>query len=189
MFFIVFAPYLNKIIKIIFKLNSKLIHKTINLNMTYNDFPILNNNEYKILNEQYEQWSKHSKSDRKSQILKICNELNNSISFCLQLKSKHNLKIRTSIEQTRQSLINLLDNICCCFNISLSHQNQLTNYNLFSFLKQQNHLLRLFNDWQNFEEKEYYKTIIQKSIIIILDCNSNLITSLEESNINFFKYM
>ena len=154
--------------------------------MNYDDFPILNNSEYQILNEQY---NKLIRPERKDIIIKICTEIS-QISFSFfQLKNKYNCKILNSLNLANKTFEKIHDNLASCFNVTLLKINQIENFNLFTFLKRTTNLLFLLNKWITIEEKEYYKSLAEKSYLNVNEMLNEIFNSLQQSNVTFFKHM
>ena len=154
--------------------------------MNYNDFPILSNDEYKFLNEQY---SLNPSFDRKTYLFKICTELLSCINICVGLNGRFNSKICYTISDSKQVLEKILNNLTSTFNISMSSQKEISNFNLFTFLKKIINTVSLITSLTNFEQKEYYKTMLTKSTNELLKILENIITALENSNLHFFTHM
>ena len=154
--------------------------------MNYSDFQILSNEAYQIINEKY---SSTSKPDRKSILFQICKELKTCSNFCFNLENKYNFKIRKSIELANSCIIKLYNNLQTTFNLYNNPNLSVENFNLFGFLKKLTNIISLFSSWNNLEAKEYYKSICEKSISDLLDVFQNILSSLEESDIRFYKHM
>jgi len=153
--------------------------------MIYNDFPILNDNDYKLLNEHFSL----QQFNRKNIINQLCNELNVVANICLEIKNSHNNKIKTAIENTQKTVSKLFDNFSSLFNIYPTTSKTILNTNIFSFFKRLTKILELLTNWEQNETKEYYKTLTQKSINEITKELNGLFVSLENSNFYFFKHM
>lgn len=153
--------------------------------MEYNDFPILNNNEYKIINEHLLQSSHFCRS---SLTLNICNNLSYCISLCDSNRIQLNHNIKNVLFQTKQTMQKILENIKETFNIKLTNS-QYYNFNLFTLLKKLSNTSTLFCNWIDNEQKTFYKTFAHKNNIEILKCIEKLLEALENSNIYFFKHM
>lgn len=153
--------------------------------MNYNDFPILTNQEYQLMNENFST----IQPNRKAQISKICFEINTCKNSTLTLSNKFNKKICDSLNQTHTTLEKLLNNLTSTFNINETSNNTIVDMNIFSFLNKVVNIISLIQVWSTTEEKTYYKSIAQKSIVELLNILNSLIKSLQLSNVQFFKYM
>lgn len=154
--------------------------------MIYNDFPILNNQTYNLLNEHF---SHQQNFDRKSTINLICKELNILLNTNIENKNQYNRKIRKSIENCLHTTRKLFDNFSSLFNLAITPKHSYINLNVFSFLNRLTKTLSILTSWQHNEEKEYYKTLANKSMNEIIINLSDILSTLEESNLYFFKYM
>ena len=154
--------------------------------MNYNDFPILNNEEYNLLNEHY---SSLYPFNRKELINNLCLEINICCNTCLKLSNQFNPQIRNSINNSHQTLIKLFNNFSSLFNVQIKPNQLMDNLSIFTFIKRIINITKLLNQWLVNENKEYYISIIKKSILDIFNSLENIFSSLEKSNLLFFKHM
>ncbi len=152
--------------------------------MKFNDFPILSDNDYLVLNSKYTQ-----QTNRKSHIFTIYMELKNLHSSCFELKDKFNANVSNTIEQTRNCVLKLSNNLSELFNLDPNQNTQIKNFNIFYFMKKITKLISLYSEWITYEDKEYFKQTAQKSIKELSHCLSNILNALELSNIYIFKHM
>lgn len=153
--------------------------------MRYNDFPILNDNEYKFLNEQFN----NSSFNKKEILTKICFELNTIINFNFTNKEKFNNKIKQEIFNGIEIANKWLNNFSSQFNISLKSTTNIVNINIFSLLKKFNTVIYQLTTLIKHESKEYYKSLAINCINEIISTSSNILQALNESNLILFKYM
>lgn len=154
--------------------------------MNYEDFPILSNQEYELINSHF---SKREKFDRKTILNKICNELIICKNICLESKSKYNKKICSALEKSLIILNKLNQNISSCFNIVNSQSQTMKIFNLFDFMKKLISISSLVFSWFEHEPKEYYKNLAGKTNRELLQVMENIISALNNSNIITFKHM
>lgn len=154
--------------------------------MKYDDFPILNNSEYSLLAEQY---TATNIKNRESVIKEICQELSICLSNCWLIENLYNNKIHLAITQTNKTLSKYLTNLSCLFEIQSQQTQTISTFNIFSFIKKINHIIRLTADWFSNEQKEYFKVVAKKSIDELLTSLDIIFSILEESNIHFYKHM
>jgi len=154
--------------------------------MNYNDYPILKNEEYNILKQHF---STSQQLDRKTILIKICNEIISCKNICLTLENLYNSKIKKSVENTFIILTKLYDNFSSTFNINLKSNNSTQSFNVFKLIKKLTNLISLLIIWQQQENKEYYKIFSKNSIFDIIKTLEEIFNSLENSNIYFFKHM
>ena len=153
----------------------------------YNDFPILSNNEYEKLKEQYNSANNFSRIQPLNQICSLIHDCNNS--FQLNCNQKINNKIKSELTESNSTLIKILENLKTTFTVELNNTKSITSFNLFSYLKKLMTCIRLLNNWLKYEKKEFYKSIIISTRSDIENIILNLFTQLEKINIYFFKYM
>jgi len=149
------------------------------LSMKYNDFQILNHDEYKILNTHYTQ----NQLDRTTTISKICVNIDECKSSLNQLIHSSNWQIKQELNKCFSDFSLILEN--------LNHKplNQIKSLTLFTFLKKISTTIQYLLTWQRQETKDYFKTIISSSIQILTTNLTNILTALENSNIKIFKFM
>jgi len=150
----------------------------------YNDFPILNNEQYSFLNNQFS-----NKPDRTF----FANNLNNKIMVCISYFNGFNFKVNEKIKQallnTKLTLEQSLENLKANFKINKNQTPIAKDFNIFSFLKSLTEILNTTNSWLLEEEKFYYKQFIKNLNISIIDSAKKILTALEKSNLHLFKYM
>lgn len=154
--------------------------------MTYNDFPILNDETYKLMNEYF---SHQEPFNRKLIITNICNELNYVLNVCLDIKKQHNHKINNCLNDILNTISKNLNNLSSLFNVSISSKQSFLKLNIFAFFKKLTHILSLLTTWINSEDKQYYKSIAIKTSTEIHNKLTELFSAFEESNYYFFKHM
>lgn len=154
--------------------------------MKYNDFPILNNDEYNLINSHF---FNTEKFDRKTTLIKICNNISCCKNLCLELSSKHNLKIRNAINHTYEILNKLNENLSSSFNLNILPNNTIKTCSLFDFMKKITNINSLILEWSKNEQKEYFKSIALNTMKDLVDILKAIISALEESNIILFKHM
>lgn len=154
--------------------------------MDYNDFPILNNDQYKTISEHF---LLNKTFDRKSFLFKICNELKNCSNAFLHLPNNYNKKVKDALNFSKTILIKWQNNFISTFNINTLSSQTILNENIFIFIKKIIDTISLTETWQNHEPKKYYKSLAQKCIIELLDILNKIISALDESNFYFFKHM
>lgn len=153
--------------------------------MNYNDYPILSDLDYSIINEQFKS---NSQFDRKKDLFQICTQIHHCINICNGIEPKYNQRIQHSIKTCISTLSKILSNLSSIFNINI-HTNNIYNFNIFSFLKNLVLTSQQIANWQQHETKEYFKTISINSLNEILNIIEIVIKSIEESNYIIFKHM
>ncbi len=153
--------------------------------MKYNDFPILSNGDYQILNVEYSRQN----PTRKELIFEIQKELRETHLSFFQLKNHFNKHIEKSLHELHNHLIQVSDSINELFKLSTIDSLTISNFNIFNLIRRTIKINTMFNQWSQIEEKEYYKKFAIQSSKNISNLLINLATILEQSNIHFFKHM
>ena len=152
--------------------------------MNYNDFPILDDNAYQFLKEQY---NTHEFS-RDVCVDKIFFNLHECKSCCLGLADKLNLKLTQAIKACIEELDKILNNLDATFNFN-KPAHEIKEINIFSLLNKLVVTASNFNLWQAEEEKEYFKQLANNNLKNLLKIIENIINALENSNFYLFKHM
>ena len=154
--------------------------------MNYEDFPILKNNEYSFLHEQY---LSKPPQNRESLIQQICNEIIFYLNNCSFIKTSYNNKINQAIKLSHQTLTKHLNNLSSLFSIQTISTQNISTFNLFGHIKGLNKIISLTFNWLDTEGKEYYKALAKKNIKELINSTNEILSSMEDSNINFYKHM
>ena len=152
--------------------------------MIYNDFPILNGNDYSILNHEYQS----SIKDRKFFTSKLFTQIRQCFNYCNTINGV-NTHIKQQLTNSKVLLNILLENLMANFSIKQPEEKEIFEFNIFTYIKKLTQILHTCTAWLAEEEKVYYKTLIKNTISTILDILKNILTSLEQSNIVLFKHM
>ena len=153
--------------------------------MQYNDFPILNDEEYKFLQNKF---CENISFDREEKTFLIFSNLNDLLNSATLLIAKSNKIVRESLINAKQKLEKLVENFNSTFNFKIN-KTEIKEKNLFNFLKNMVNLQKNLIFWHKFEQKEYF---IQFSLNTLLDVNEILLTlttALENSNITTYRFM
>lgn len=167
-------------------LNSKTKLFTIKYIMNYDDFPILDDSKYKLINEQYQNTNSF---DKQTMLVRICASLNSCYLFCLNSHNKYNTKIVKTIKESQDVLIKLFNNFTTYFNIKIQPCKTVTDFEVFGFMKKIIETTKLIQQLIQHEHKQYYISMFQKSIEELSNCLLITLTAISESNVLFFKYM
>lgn len=165
---------------------SKQTKLNINLYMNYNDYPILDDNTYTFLKEQF---NKTISYERNTTVAQIYNTLIECKNLCYGTNKFLNKKIQNCIEESNVEIDKILNNLSTIFKNPSTVKNNIQTFNLFSLLKKLTTCLSLTLTWHKNEEKVYYKNLAfscQENIIKII---FNFLNILEKNNIILFKYM
>ena len=152
--------------------------------MNYNDFPILNPQEYKHIQEQYNSLNKPR--------IAYSEDLLISISQCIDLCNSENspkLDLKKELEVSKKSLIQIQENLLANFSLKKSSSIKFYEFNIFSLLNKILNCLKITNLWFQTEEKIYYKTFIKKTNFTLINILQKITTILEKINVKIFKHM
>ena len=152
--------------------------------MNYEDYPILSDFEYEIINKNYA----HKTPTRKQLLSNIFKNLNLLILDCINCNIE-NKKIFSAVKQTKQRLETISENLDSIFEFEKNNQTSIRDFNIFKFLENLCELQKLFYSWHQTEEKEYYKTICSNNFFLLFDCSLEILSTLSDSYIKIFKYM
>lgn len=154
--------------------------------MNYEDYPILKNEEYKLLNDKYSQ----TFSFNKNAILhKICLEIQQCLSSCSHINNSFNMKTLETIRKSNQTLEKTLNNLKEMFSIPLQSIKETNNFNIFTYTKRIALAIELITNLVNHEKKEYYKSFILKTCSDLTKLIIALQETLEDSSVHFFRHM
>lgn len=152
--------------------------------MKYEDFPILQNEQYNLINEQF--------ANRKYNRKTITTLLSNQISCCLNsfriAETNYNKKISTALVETQTILNKQINNLSSLFNIQIQNHT-FKETNIFIALKKLTAIITTYNNWSEQEEKEYYKKLAIKSSNELLQQLTKILSTMAESEFCFFKHM
>ena len=154
--------------------------------MKYEDFPILNNNDYSLLREQY---LSSNQTDRKLIVNEICGEISNIINSYWSNENLFNNNLNRAIKNCSLSLMKVLDNLTSLFNIQVTRQQSIPTFNIFSYIRKINSIITMLLKWACSEQKEYYKSTASKTTIELLNSLNSILLAAEESNVKFYKHM
>jgi len=154
--------------------------------MTYHDFQILSNEEYKILESHYNNSNNFSKNNI---INSIYNNLTNAKTSLQQGNTINNYQLKKELNNHFFILNKLEDNLKSIFSLEYSKPILVESFNLFNYVKNLFSIIKLLNTWQEHENKEYYKKTIKFSKFEIENLISNILSILSTLSINFYKFM
>lgn len=152
--------------------------------MEYNDYPILTDEQYKLLNEQF----LATPNTRKENVFKIFCAIAELINATPILQTKVNLNIFNSLAFAEKEMQKCLSNLKANFNLELNKK-EVADINIFVFLKKLAKIMQNLILWQQTEQKEYYKQFALSLNCCLNNVNLNLISALASSNINLHKFM
>ena len=153
--------------------------------MEYNDFPILDNSQYKLMQDKFnEQFS----FDRKETVFIIYSSLTECNFTCTLLYAKLNKTICESLKQSNEKLELAISNLEATFNLHLN-KTEVKEMSIFGFLCKLTNCLKQINLWQQKEQKEYFKHFALQLSADLTAVLSNILSAIEKSNIQLYKYL
>ncbi len=154
--------------------------------MNYNDFPILDDDTYRMMMNEY---NNTLPFDRNTTINKLFLELDECKNFCLGLTKHVNKKIQLAVEKAKIEIEKILENFHATFTINVKSQKEIKDFNLFTFIKKLINSISSMNIWANNEQKTYYKNLASMNIVTLIKILVEIIEALENSNLHLFKFM
>lgn len=154
--------------------------------MNYDDFQLLTDSEYFLINSHY---SSSSKTNHQELINEICDALFVCTNYCKTINGKLNLKLQKIFNETNQKLDLILNNLISTFNISNTQNLNNEKPNIFSICEHLINLINLHHNWILNEEKEYYKKLAINNFNELIIILKNIFSALKNSFVLTFKYM
>ena len=153
--------------------------------MEYNDFPILNDEEYKFLENKFKE---NVSFNREEKTFFIFNNLLALFNCCPMLIVKSNRNIKESLLKAKTEIEKLIENFNSTFNFKIN-KNEIKEINLFKFLKILANIQKNLIIWIKFEQKEYFKQFSINSLNCITEIVLDLAKALENSEIRLPRFM
>lgn len=156
--------------------------------MNYDDFPILDDMTYKIMQEQYS-LSNTDQADRYEILATALNCLATLLNCEISNTDQFKKSIVLALNNSKIRIENIYNSILKTFNTDPVKINHTRSYNIFEYL---NKLLSIFiniDKLENVQEKPYYKQNLNQNKNAILEIISNILSSLESSSVHFFRYI
>lgn len=145
--------------------------------MTYNDYPILNDDEYYILQTEYNSNS----FNRNENVYKIFLDLQKCLVLFYSTERNFNSIINQSLIQSKEIIQKILDNLTTLFNFKTSNTNFNSNQNIFTLVKQMINCSKQFVSWFQGDQKEYYKKFAHNCAIDLLYAVNVILNAMEQS--------
>lgn len=154
--------------------------------MNYDDFQLLTDSEYFLINSHY---STSLKPNNQELINEIYNTLFVCTNYCKTINEKLNLKLQKILNETNQKLDLILNNLISTFNVSNTKNFVNEKFNIFSICEHLMNLINLHHNWILNEEKEYYKKLAINNFNELIIISKNIFLALKNSFVLTFKYM
>ena len=155
--------------------------------MDYDDFPILTDEQYRQMQNKFNFFLEKD-FDRKQNVFQIYSFLNECKNLIPFLTEKVNSKIMESLNLALSKLNKTISNFEATFNFS-NQKIEINEPNLFAFLKKLCLTQKLFVFWLKNEQKEYFKQFALNAAADLIELQFNILSALEQSKIDLFKFM
>lgn len=153
--------------------------------MNYNDYPILEEEQYKFLQEKF---SESFAFDRKESTFLIYSALQECANACPQLYPKVNKALADCLKQCKGELDKAISNLEATFNLH-TNNTEIKETNLFGFLTKISKTLLQINLWQQKEQKEYFKLFALQLSNGLINAMHQILLSLQTCNIQLYKHL
>ena len=153
--------------------------------MEYNDFPILNEEEYKFLQNKF---SEKVSFNREEKIVSIFSNLLDLFNSSPMLIAQSNQILKENLIFAKNEFEKLIENFNSTFNLKIN-KNEIKEKNIFNFLKTTINLQKNLINWHKFEQKEYFKQFSLNTLIAVNEILFHLISAIENSNVTLYKFM
>ena len=153
--------------------------------MNYNDYPILDDEQYDFLKNKYLQQKNFNRDEA---AFYIYSDLLTCHNACPMLITKLNKFLRASLNECQAKLKELIENFEATFNYK-KNKIEIKEINLFNFLKKLVNLQKNLINWQKLEQKEYFIQLINNFLKEINEMLISTLSALENSNVPLFRFM
>lgn len=154
--------------------------------MLYNDFNILDDGEYQIINLHYQQ----SKPQTQSEIVnKLFVNFDQCKSFCFGLNKCVNKRIQAVLVNAKSEFEKLISNVNTTFKIDAKTTKVVSAFSVFDFANKLIEGLKLAQEFLNLATDPKLTDFAKQTTKTILDITDQLFNALANSNIQMFKYM
>lgn len=152
--------------------------------MNYNDYPILSDEQYKLMQDKFNEQNYFDRKENSYSIYLNLKECTNSITFLYQ---KVNAQICEQLKIAKQSLEKATSNFEATFNLP-NKQAAVKETNLFNLLKNLAKIQKKLANWLKFEQKEYFRQFILNLLEDVSNILFGLLNAVENSEIRLFKH-
>lgn len=152
----------------------------------YNDNPILSNEDYLLISQQYQKAKVYQRTESLGRLLNV---IALGKQFCFAPPTQLNKKLTLAVKQTGAVINTVLDNLSTAFNVEKDKIYEIRQVNIFSFIKSLSEACKLSLEVYLHEEKEYIKQICLSNIKLLNEEIVKLLALLEISEVRTFKFM
>lgn len=154
--------------------------------MEYNDFQILSNDTYKLMNEQFNNSQPFTKRACVNKLQLLIAEFR-ALTASIQAKTNH--KIRNELEKVSSNISKLENNLQAIFNTKRPKATTIKSFNIFNTIQTIIKILLELQNWSKNETKEYHLNFIEKTTNEFLLNLDDLFLVMSKLNIILFKHM
>ena len=153
--------------------------------MNYNDFPVLNDEQYRQLQDKY---NEQTDFDRNECCYSIYSELTACANSITLLFPQLNPQLIATLQEAKIKIEKSISNFEAVFNLS-PKQIEIKEINLFNFLKNLTKIQKKLIKWLKNEQKEYFKQFILNLLENISSMLFDLLSAVESANLRIFKHI
>lgn len=154
--------------------------------MLYNDYQILNNDKYQIINMHYQQSQPHTQNEIAN---KLFVNFDQCKSYCFGLNNCVNKQIQSVLLAAKFEFEKLISNINTCFKLDAKVSKTISTFNLFDFANKLIDGIKLAQEFLNLTTDPKLTNFAKQTTKTILDIANQLFEALSNSNIQMFKHM
>ena len=152
----------------------------------YNDFPILSDQAYLLMNQEFAKTRVYSRDIAINQIFFALCECKN---LCYNVGSNYNKRVIDAVAHAKEDIDNCITNLQTAFELDELPQQEIKEFNIFSILKNLTNSIGLTFEVFTHEAKEYHKKIASSNLKLLTQACQTILTALESSQIKLFRFM
>lgn len=154
--------------------------------MLYNDYQVLKDDEYQLINLQYKQNQPHTQNEIASRLFENFDQCK---SYCFGLNKCVNKHIQAVLANAKTEFEKLINNVNISFKINAKTNKIVSTLNIFEFASKLLDGVKLAQEFYNFASDPKTINFAKQTTKTILDIANQLFDALSVSNIQMFKYM
>lgn len=154
--------------------------------MNYNDFPILANDDYNILKNEYLNKIKSETNDNVSKVFSILVLCKN---ICFGLNPTYNIKIQRCTNNIKNDLSKLLDDLKFTFKLNETANQDINTFDIFFLTHNLLEGIEIIVDILRSEINNYNRRLFSSIELVLTKSIKNILSALKDSNIILFQHM
>ena len=154
--------------------------------MLYNDYQVLNDDEYQIINLHYQQTEPQTQSEI---VNKLFVNFDQCKSYCFGLNSCVNKRIQAVLNNAKAEFEKLISNINTSFKLNAKTTKVVSTFSVFDFANKLIEGIKLAQEFLNLATDPKFTDFAKQTTKTILDIANQLFDALSSSNIQMFKHM